>query len=353
MTKRLTQTRAVAAFAFALLALLLMAPGAAQAAAPEPIKRSLCIYDPLGTNGPVFQAFQSNIIRAREWGIAFDAIPYTEEAVAAADFKSGQCDAVAITGLRAKQFVNFAGSLDMVGGLQTYDQFRLAVRVMSSPRAAEYMSQDGYEVIGVVPLGKVYLFARQTEWLASLDAAAGHKIAVMSYDKQAVTLAKIAGVSPVPATIATFGTMFNNGAVDLAYAPAVAFEALELYKGLGENGGIADFVLGMLSGQMLIHKNRFPEGFGQKSRTWAFKNLFDRVLRRVKQADADIPDKYWVHIADDRAKNYRQMIREVRQQLWEANWYSHKMQSLLKKIRCKTHPGLAECSMATEGGPVR
>lgn len=334
------------------LSLMILAVAAIQPAAAKTIKRSLCIYDPLGANGPVYNSFEPYLIQAREWGINFKPIPYTEEAVAASDFKSGKCDAMAITGLRAIHFVKFSGSFDMAGGLQNYKQVRIAMKVMSSPKAAKYMTTEKYETVGVVPLGKAFLFSRNKEWLQSLDKLAGHKIAVMSYDKQSVVLAKIAGLSTVPASIATFGPMFNNGSVDLAYAPAFAFEALELYKGLKPGGGIADFVLGMLSGQVIVHKDRFPDEFGQKSRTWVYKHMFDSTLNRIKQSEESIPDKFWVHINDKRTKKYYEMFRKVRQRLWEQNWYSHRMQKLLKRIRCKTNPSLAECTMDTEGGPA-
>ncbi len=350
MIQRLTYPMAAAA-----LGLFMLAAGAAQpAAAQEDVKqRSLCIYDPIGANGFIYQSFESYIVQARDWGIDFDARAYTDEAVAAADFKSGKCDAVGITGIRAIHFVKFAGSLDMAGGLQTYDQLHTAIKVMSSPKAAEHMQQDGYEVAGVVPLGKAYLFARDKDNLDSLDALAGHKIAVMSYDEQASTLARVAGLSPVPASIATFGPMFNNGSVDLAYAPSFAYNALELYKGLGEEGGIADFVLGMLSGQIVVHQDRFADDFGQKSRTWVLNNMYEPTMRRVERADADIPDKYWVEISGERDAKYRNMFRETRVELWERDWYSHRMQHLLKKIRCSSDPSLAECGMDSEGGPVR
>src|SRR5699024_2024348 len=83
-----------------LLSLLLLAISALQPAAAAPMQRTLCIYDPLGANGMFYQSLESYLIQAREWGIAFEPIPYTQEAVAAGDFKSGKCDAVTMTGIR-------------------------------------------------------------------------------------------------------------------------------------------------------------------------------------------------------------------------------------------------------------
>lgn len=317
------------------------------------ITRSICVYDPVGASGPIVEQFQDYIIFAQEHGVAFDLRSYTSEDVAASDFKTGRCDAVGLTGIRMKQFVPFAGSLDMVGGLQTYDQMHTAVRVMASDKAAPLMREGEYEVAGVVPGGKVYLFSREKKFLDSLEAAAGKKVAVIGYDKQARVVANVAGASPVPATIASFGPLFNNHSVDMAYAPAIAYKPLELYKGLGENGGVADFVLGMLSLQMVVHRDRFPADFPAASRQWAVDHAWDRVIDRIKQSDAEIPDHYWVPINGQRETKYRSMLREIRQRLWDQGWYNHKMQHLLKKIRCSTNPGVAECSLDSEGGAVR
>ena len=335
-----------------LAALLLIAAGCNAALADSAVERSICVYDPVGASGAVIEQFQDYVVMAREAGVTFDLRPYTDEGVAANDFKSGRCDAVGLTGIRAKQFVPFAGSLDMVGALQTYDQMHTAIRVMASDKAAPLMRNGEYEVAGVVPGGKVYLFSRDRRFLDSLEAAAGKKVAVIGYDKQAQVVANVAGASPVPATIASFGPLFNNHSVDMAYAPAIAYNALELYRGLGDNGGVADFVLGMLSAQMVIHHDRFPDGFAAKSRQWAANKAWDRIIPRIRQADAEIPERYWVPISGERETKYRSMLLEIRQQLWQEQWYDHRMQHLLKKIRCADDPGLAECSRPTEGGAV-
>ncbi|GAB3675262.1 putative solute-binding protein [Salinisphaera aquimarina] len=339
-------------FIYRAIALGIVFAGQNVATAAEPIERSLCVFDPLGASGAVIEQFQDYVIMAREAGVIFDLRPYTDEAVVASDFKSGRCDAAGMTGTRIKQFVPFAGSLDMVGGLQTYSQLHTAIRVMASAKAAPLMRHGDYEIAGVVPGGKVFLFSRERRFLDSLDAAAGKKIAVIGYDKQARVVANAAGASPVPASIATFGPLFNNHSVDMAYAPAIAYKALELYRGLGDSGGVADFVLGMLSAQMVIHRDRFPAVFAARSRRWAAEHAWGRIIPRIRQADAQIPDRYWVRINGERETRYRAMLLKIRQRLWRDNWYDHRMQHLLKKIRCADDAALAECSGSTEGGPV-
>jgi hypothetical protein len=318
----------------------------------DTVERSLCIYDPIGANGFIYQSFQDYITQALSWGIKFDPKPYTDEDVAVSDFKSGKCDAVEITGVHNIQFVKFAGSLDMVGGLQTYDEEHEAIETISSPKAAKYMSNGDFEVAAVAPGGKVFLFARHKDNLSSMQKAAGKKVAVLAYDKQATTFANVAGAAPVPATIASFGPMFNNGSVEYAYAPSFAYKALELYKGLGTDGGVADYVLGMLSLQVDIHKDKFPDGFGQQSRTWVADNMWDTAIARIKQTDDGIPASFWSHVDDERSKSYSELLVKVRQGLWDDNWYDHTMQHMLKKIRCKSSPSTAECTQPSEGGPA-
>lgn len=314
--------------------------------------RRFCIFDPNGAEGLIYQAYDRYVIQARQWGYNLERQPYSDEAVLANDFRAGRCDMAAMTGFRALQFVKFAGSLDMAGGLRRYSSEKQAVAAMSSDKAAPYMSANGYTVAGILPLGKAYLFSRQRQYLSAKDGLVGKKIAVLKYDKQASTIANAAGSAPVAASISAFGNLFNNGAVDMAYAPATAYGPFELVKGMGKQGGVSDFVLGMVSDQLLIHSSRFTAGYGATSRHWTLEHLYDSVLSRVQAAEQQIPATSWVQLSPERADDYRQMIHDARQKLWAEGWYSHRMQHLLKQIRCANTPSAAECTAQSEGGAV-
>jgi len=337
--------RLITGLAFALLAL-------SQSAAAKPVQRSLCVFDIIGANGDVYQMMKDYAVAAQNWGVDFQLRPYTDEATAKADFQAGKCDAAAITGIRNREIVKFAGSLDMMAATPDYQAEHTAILAMSQPKAAKYMRDGPYETVGVINMGKVYLFAHSRKHLDSWKELAGQKVATISYDDQARTMVQHVGGAAVPASISSFATMFNNGSVDLCYAPAYAYSALELYKGLGDNGGILDYNLGILSAQVDIHWKRFPDGFGVKSRQWVANNLWDDAMRVIHKSEAKIPDKYWVNLSDEKAASYNRMFADVRQQLWKEGVYSHKMQFMLKKIRCREKPGNADCTKDTEGGPA-
>ncbi len=50
-------------------------------------------------------------------GIKLKLRAYSDEKVAAEDFKAGQCDAVLLTGTRARKFNRFNGTLEAMGAV--------------------------------------------------------------------------------------------------------------------------------------------------------------------------------------------------------------------------------------------
>ncbi|MHB1587869.1 MAG: putative solute-binding protein [Acidiferrobacteraceae bacterium] len=316
------------------------------------VRRTLCVFDVSGASGAVYQLMQDYAIEAQRWGVDFRLRPYTDESTAKDDFEAGKCAAVELTGVRNRSLVKFAGSLDMMAALPDYKALHLAIDTISSPRAAPLMRAGPYETVGIFPGGAVYLFGRDRRILTDYKALTGARMSVLSYDQQAVQMARFAGVSMVPANISTFGSLFNNGSVTLCYAPALAYFPLELYKGLGTRGGILQLNLGMLTFQIDTHWKRFPKDFGARSRSWVARHDWRPAMQMIRRVTTRIPARYWVRPSRPQASGYRQMFAEVRQQLWQQHVYSRRMQVLLKRIRCREHPADPECSSHMEGPPV-
>lgn len=63
-------------------------------------------------------------LAARGWGVDLELKAFVDERIASEDFKAGQCDAALLTGIRARAFNPFAGSVDAIGGLPDYDALR-------------------------------------------------------------------------------------------------------------------------------------------------------------------------------------------------------------------------------------
>jgi len=226
-----------------------------------------CVFDPLGTQGPAFSIAKDFALVAKQWNIPLTLKAYTDERVVTEDFKAGQCDGIAVTTLRGRQFNHFVGSLDSVGAVPTNKHLRIALQALANPQMAPAMTTGQYEVIGVAPLGGAYIMVRDRR-INSVETAAGKKIAVLDWDKSQARMVEKMGAQAVASDITNFFTKFNNGQVDIIAAPAIAFKPLELYRGVGTTGGIYRFPLIYVSSSLVIRTDRVPPGPGQKLRTF-------------------------------------------------------------------------------------
>ncbi len=312
-----------------------------------------CIYDPIGSGGPISEYAKDIMLEAKRWNVDLKVKSYTDERVAAEEFKAGQCDAVAVSTLRARQFNNFAGSFDAIGNFVNYDQMKTALRILhTSPKVAPLLISGDYQVGGIIPLGAVYIMVRDRQ-INSIEKAAGKKIAVLEWDKMQAKMVQQIGAQPVASDITNFGTKFNNGVVDIITAPALAFRPLELYRGLGDKGAIFNLPLTMMTGSIVFHREKFLKEVPdldvrlQKIREFVLGYL-DTGFQLINRMDKTVDSKYWMELsATDREKYFR-MMREARLQMTKVGYYDPRMMSLLKKVRCKHEPSHYECSLNDE-----
>lgn len=306
-------------------------------------KRTLCVFDIVGTSGDVYNMMKDYKTAAIGWGVDLDLKVYTDEKIAAEDLKAGQCDGAAITGIRARQFNRYTGSMDSVGSIPSYEHIKQVIAVLSSghPSINEKLRSGQYEVMGIAPMGAAYLFVKDRT-IDTVGELSGKSISVMEYDAAQAKMAARVGMSPVLSDITNFAGRFNNGSVDICFAPVMAYSALELYKGMQPNGGIVDYVLGQLTLQLIMRQDKFPEGFGDQSRKFVLTQ-FDRSMRVIENANAEVDKKWWINIPQADAVRYDEMLRESRIDLRDQEIYDPEMMTLLRKVRCKLDASRAEC----------
>lgn len=312
----------------------------------EMVKRTYCVWDPIGANGPLFNLMKTTKTVALKWGVELDLKAYTDEKVVAEDFKAKQCDAVLVSGTKARDFNKFTGSLDAIGALPSDEAMRMLLETLASPKAAKLLTNGRYEVAGILPAGSVYLFSRDRE-IDTVGELQGKKIGTLEHDKAAVHMVRHVGASVVGTTTANFAGKFNNGSVDMVPAPAAAYMPLELYKGVGDKGSVFSYKLSQFNFQTIIHVDRFPEGFGQKMRDFS-ATRYDEAYEIIAQAESEIGEQLWTHPSTKEAEAYAAMFRSVRISLRDDGVYDGKALKLMRKVRCKQSPSNAECAEKTE-----
>ena len=309
----------------------------------------MCVFDVIGANGDVYNMIKDYALEMKAYDVDFELKPYTDEGVAVGDFNAGQCDAVAATDIRTRPFNRFTGSISAVGAIPSYDDLKTLLATLAQPKAAPLMKANGYEVLGIIPVGAGYLFVNDR----SIDTAgelAGKRMATLDYQKDAIHMVNFVKATVVPSDITNFAGKFNNGSVDTAYAPAFAYEALELYKAVGDKGGIVDYPLAQLTIQIIAREDILAGDTSQKAREVAW-NMFPQAMNLITSQEQAIPEEKWIRIPEKDIQGYQEMFRQNRIEMRDGlngapNVYHPKMLGLLSRIRCASNPSASECTSA-------
>lgn len=351
--------RCTAAAAALLAAAALAAPAQAQAQTPpQPAAaQRLCVYDLLGASGPVVGAARDFAVSALRQGVNLDVKSYTDERVATEDYRAGQCDALLATGFRTRQFNAVAGAIDSLGSstvlkddridlAASYDVVRRVIATYADPKAAKLMVEGAHEVAGILPVGAAYPFINDRK-LNSVEALAGKRLAAFDHDKAQAAMIQRIGAQPVSSDITNFSTKFNNGSVDFIAAPTLAYQPLELARGIGKSGAIVRFPLMILTYQVIVQRAKFPEGFGAQSRQF-WLGRFDTAMRGIQASEDAIPSTTWLALTPENAARYNLMLRESRIELARQGLYDKRGLKVLKRIRCTVAPADPECASKSE-----
>ncbi len=303
--------------------------------------KTFCVWDPVGRTGPVMTFYSDVIPKAQAWGLNIKFVAYTEETDAVKEFKAGKCEAVVITSILSRQFVQFAGTMDAIGAINSQEGLELAIATLTRERAGNLMIEGKYEVVTTFPIGSMYAFVKDRA-VDSIDGFAGKKLAILNDDPQMKQFADLAGASKVSVTLSNFADKFKTGEVDILIMPALAYNTFELYNGLGDKGGIIDYRLyyGML--QTISRRDQFPEDFGFNMRNYMLTRLKE-MNKMVKDAEEEIPEYYWIKTTQFVKDNIDHFSKRVRLSLQDNDINNATALKLFWKIRCRLDPSRGEC----------
>lgn len=302
----------------------------------------MCVYDPIGQSGPLFQSFLFFKTESLRWGLEIELTAYMDERIAAEDFKAGVCDLVNVPGFRARAFNRFTGTIDSIGSLPTYEHLKMVLQVLATEKAAPLMISGDYEVISIIPAGAIFLFVNDKK-INSPETMAGKTIGVLDNAPELPRLVALAGMTPVASSLTNLYSKFNNRNVDITAGPALIFEPFEIHKGLDPNGGILDYPFMQATMQVLARHAKLPAGFGMQARQYS-EQTFEQALKMIEASESRIPEKYWVHIKKEDSIAWSEVFRQNRLVLRDDNIYDPKALSLFRKVRCNLEPSLPECS---------
>lgn len=308
--------------------------------------QTICAFDLGGASGKNFAILKDYVLAAKKWNLQLELIAYSDEDLAVKDFKNDQCDALFAISFSTRQFNSFTGSINAIGAIPSNAIARNLLVLMGNKKLSSDMVEGEYEAAGIIPIGSAYLVTKDKN-INTLAKIEGKRLGVLQVDQVQKRMAAKVGAKPVEMTIGNAGKKFKSGEIDILPSPAFGFDAWEVYRGMGANGGIARFPLSFLTGNLILKKDRFPATFGQQSRSW-FAGQANFFMKQVAQYDDSVPSQLWFDISSEDQVGYLKILRQMRIEFVANKTYNPKMMNLLKRLRCQRDKTNYECSLSGE-----
>ncbi len=305
--------------------------------------RTTCVWDVLGKQGPIYASTIDQALRMKHYGISLKVEAYTNEQDVVDKLKEGHCDTSIMSGAKAKQFNDFTGSIESLGGVPSRRHMKYLLQVLASTHAHKKMVQGNYHVVGVIPIGFNYLFNRtpgqprlNNLFNAQATAAAviedvNHNALFNAFETQLLPVQNISGAAGA----------YNLAEADMFMTPLVGFNMFNLGQGL-KRGSIVDYPLSQMTLQVISRLDTIPMEVGQFLREDIFvkTNMF---YRKVENNTRGVPrEKMFKLSSRDTAKLEAEII-DIRQKLTDEGVYNVSMMKLQKNIRCKIDKQRDEC----------
>jgi len=200
-------------------------------------------------------------------------------------------------------------------------------------------------------MGAAYIMVNDRK-INSLAKAAGKKVAVLDFDKSQAKLVQQIGAQPVSVDLTTISGKFNNAQVDIMAGPALIFKPFELFKGMTApdgtiRGAIIRFPVVQITGVMMMHRGKFPDGIGQLVREFSAMQA-PMAYQFIDKTEQSIDPKYWMDVPAADKPGYVKLMRESRIAMAKEGFYDKRMMNFLKKVRCQDDPANYECSLNDE-----
>jgi hypothetical protein len=303
--------------------------------------RMTCVWDVLGKQGPIYTATIDQSLRMKHYGITMDVTAYTDEQEVVDKLRSGECDTSIMSGTQAKQFNDFTGSIEALGGVPSRKHMKYLMQVLASTYAHKKMQQGDYHIVGVIPIGANYLFTHNGK-KPTLKRTFTGKASIVKSDVSQKALFDAFGMKLVHGqnTAAAAGA-YNLADADVIMAPLVGYNMFNLGTGL-KHGSIVDYPLSQMTLQVVSRVDTIPPEVGQFLREDLFVKL-NMLYREVEKNSREVPKEKMIKFSARDEKLLDTKIAGIRQQVTESGGYHKGMMKLQRKIRCKIDKARAEC----------
>ena len=291
-----------------------------------------CVFDPVGTQGDISRRLRDVALHSQQQKVPIQLKTYRNEQQVLNAFNQNQCSGAVITNFHSRPYNRFMATSSGIGMLQSNRTARNLLLLLNHPYVSKRLSQDGYDVLGFIPVGNAYMLMRDTQ-VSGIADLKNQRIGVLSDEPAQVALVKSIGAIPVNMDIANPLPHLQRRELDLLPMPIYSLLPYNLKKELGEQARVVNFPIAYATMTVIVRAKAYPAKYATPMRQWFVQNANSLTMQATRW-DNSLPAYLWEDVSSGEQRSYTLAVNKVRNQFIQNGYYDRGFFELSKRLVC-------------------
>lgn len=162
---------------------------------------TICVFDVMAAAGDTVSLMRDFSLIAKRWDVDFTTRVFTDEKEVQNAYNKKECQAMVLPDFAVRDYNHLMGSFSAIGSIQSDQMANAMIRALLSPKASHLMLEKQHEVIGVIPIGSVFVMNNNRQ-MTKLSDAIGKRFMALENDPVYLRMIEAFGAKPVIVSLA-------------------------------------------------------------------------------------------------------------------------------------------------------
>lgn len=301
-----------------------------------------CVFDPVGAQGDIMRRMRDLALHSQKLQASVQLKSFRNEQQAIDAFEQKKCSGLVLTNFHVRPYNRFIASSSGIGMMPSNQSARRLLQLFDHPTLRKRLSQNGYAVLGLIPVGNAFMTVNRVS-INGVSDLKNKRIGVLIDEPAQVAVAKSIGGIPVAMDVSDPISSLKQRKLDMMPSPIYALLPYDLNRELGGNTRVINFPIAYVAMTLVVREQVYPKNYATAMRQWFVQNANSLAMQATRWENS-LPAYYWEDTSRGEQRAYAMVVEKTQRIYIENGYYDRFFAELSKRLRCLEDASSAICT---------